>query len=153
VFAMVIALQMAYGSHTGNAGSGVERLPAGPVLSLVGAAIGSLSSMFGIGGGSMTVPFLSACRLRIQQAVAISAVCGLPIAVGGSLGFMIAGWDHPDLPPGSVGFVYLPAAAGIVLTSFPLARVGARLAHRLPATTLKRVFAVVLFLIGLKLVL
>jgi hypothetical protein len=109
--------------------------------------------MFGIGGGSLTVPFLSACRLRMQQAVAISAVGGLPIALGGGLGFVLAGWQHPDLPSGSFGFIYLPAAAGIVLTSFPLARVGARLAHRLPATTLKRVFAVALFLIGLKLVL
>jgi uncharacterized protein len=152
VFAMVIAVQMGLGSAA-PATPLPERLPPRPTLTLAGSLIGTLSSMFGIGGGSMTVPFLSACRLPMQQAVAISAVCGVPIAVGGVCGFLIAGWHHPALPAGSLGFVYLPAVAGIVLTSFPLARVGARLAHRLPAATLKRVFAVVLFLIGLKLVL
>lgn len=151
-FAMVVSAQMALSSRYATV-VGEERLPGKLGLALVGAVIGTFSSMFGIGGGSLTVPFLSACRLRMQQAVAISAVCGLPIAIGGGLGFVLAGWQHPDLPNGSVGFVYLPAAAGIVLTSFPAARVGARLAHRLPATTLKRVFAVALFLIGLKLVL
>ncbi|PKM22929.1 MAG: hypothetical protein CVV10_01730 [Gammaproteobacteria bacterium HGW-Gammaproteobacteria-14] len=152
IFAMIIAVQMALSSQ-GQRVSGEERLPGRGPLMLVGGIIGTLSGMFGIGGGSMTVPLLSAWRVRMQQAVAVSAVCGLPIALGGGLGFVIAGWQHPELPPGSVGFVYLPAAAGIVLTSFPLARVGARLAHALPATTLKRAFAVVLFLIGLKLVL
>jgi len=151
-FAMIIAVQMAISSR-GPLISGEERLPGRGPLMLAGGIIGTLSSMFGIGGGSMTVPFLSACRIRMQQAVAVSAVCGLPIALGGVLGFVIAGWQHPELPPGSLGFVYLPAAAGIVLTSFPLARVGARLAHALPATILKRAFAIVLFLIGLKLVL
>jgi uncharacterized membrane protein YfcA len=66
-----------------------------PGLALAGAVIGTLSAIFGIGGGSMTVPFLSACRLRMQQAVAISAACGLPIAIGGITGFIIAGWQHP----------------------------------------------------------
>lgn len=152
VFAMIIAVQMAISSQHKQAG-GAERLPGHSGLALAGAVIGTLSAIFGIGGGSMTVPFLSACRLRMQQAVAVSAVCGLPIALGGVTGFIIAGWRQPDLPDGSLGFVYLPAAAGIVLTSFPLARLGARLAHRLPAVTLKRVFATALFLIGLNLVL
>lgn len=151
VFAMVVSVQMALSSRKPPA-AGPERVPATPLLALAGATIGTLSAIFGIGGGSMSVPFLSACRLKMQQAVAISAFCGLPIAIGGVTGFIIAGWHHPDLPEGSLGFVYLPAAAGIVLTSFPLARVGARLAHRLPAATLKRVFAGALFLIGLKLV-
>ena len=152
LFAMIIAVQMAISSQRKQAG-GAERLPGYSGLALAGAVIGTLSAIFGIGGGSMTVPFLSVCRLRMQQAVAVSAVCGLPIALGGVTGFIIAGWRQPDLPDGSLGFVYLPAAAGIVLTSFPLARLGARLAHRLPAVTLKRVFATALFLIGLNLVL
>jgi uncharacterized membrane protein YfcA len=152
IFAMLIAVQMALSSGRLANGDN-ERLPSPGALALAGSAIGTLSAMFGIGGGSLTVPFLSACGMRMQQAVAISAVCGLPIAIGGGIGFVVAGWHHPDLPDGSLGFVYLPAAAGIVLTSFPLARLGARLAHRLPATTLKRIFAGALFLIGLKLVL
>lgn len=152
LFAMIISLQMALSSRRRQQHSH-ERLPARGALVLSGGVIGAVSAMFGIGGGSMTVPFLSACRINMQQAVAASAVCGLPIALGGATGFIIGGWSAPGLPVGSLGFVYLPAVAGIVLTSFPLARVGTRLAHRLPAVALKRGFALALFLIGLKLVL
>lgn len=152
LFAMVISLQMALSSRR-RANDAPERLPGRAGLALSGGVIGAVSAMFGIGGGSMTVPFLSACRIHMQQAVAASAVCGLPIALGGATGFIIGGWQQPGLPAGSFGFVYLPAVAGIVLTSFPMARVGTRLAHRLPARALKRGFAVALFLIGLKLLL
>ncbi len=128
-----------------------ERVPGALGLGLAGALIGTGSAIFGIGGGSLTVPFLSWCRLKMQQAVAISSACGLPIAVAGTVGFAIAGWDESRLPDGALGYVFLPATAGIVLTSFPFARLAARVSHRLPSVTLKRVFAVVLFLLGLKL--
>ena len=127
-----------------------EQLPAPPWRVLAGVVVGGVSAMFGIGGGSMMVPLLGAWHVRMQQAVAASAACGLPIAVAGVAGFIVGGWQV-TLPPGSVGFVYLPAVAGIVVTSFPAAWFGARLAHRLPAKNLKRLFALVLFLIGLKL--
>jgi len=115
--------------------------------------IGTGSAIFGIGGGSLTVPFLSWCRLRMQEAVAIASACGLPIAIAGTLGFAVAGWQETRLPEGALGYVFLPATAGIVLTSFPFARLAARLSHRLPSAMLKKVFAVVLFIIGLRLVL
>ncbi|MGB2336661.1 MAG: sulfite exporter TauE/SafE family protein [Alcanivorax sp.] len=104
-----------------------------------------------MGGGSLTVPFLSWCRLKMQEAVAISSACGLPIAVAGTLGFAVAGWNEQHLPEGALGYVFLPASVGIVLTSFPFARLSARLSHRLPSATLKKVFALVLFVLGLKL--
>ena len=75
------------------------------------------SGVIGIGGGSMTVPFLHACRVDMRQAVATSSACGLPIAVSGALGFVWAGWGHAQLPPLSSGFVYWPAFAGIIATS------------------------------------
>lgn len=153
LFAVILSVQMVLNSLRKVVLDAPERLPGTPGLTLAGGAIGLVSSMFGIGGGSLTVPFLNACRVRMQQAVAVSSACGLPIAVAGCLGFIIAGWSNPALPAGSVGYVYLPAAVGIGIASYPMARVGATLAHRLPATTLKRIFAGVLFIIGLRLAL
>lgn len=149
-FAMLVAVQMAL-SGRGTEAPGPERLPATPWLVVAGALIGTASGIFGIGGGSLTVPYLSWCRVRMQQAVAVSAAGGFPIALGGCAGFVLTGWQHPQVPDWSLGYIYLPAAAAIVVTSFPCARLGARIAHRLPAQTLKRVFAAVLFLIGLRL--
>lgn len=149
-FAMLVALQMALFGRAPHV-EGSERLPPTPGLVLAGGVIGLISSLFGIGGGSLTVPFLSACRVRMQEAVAASAACGLPIAVAGTTGFVISGWAEPGRPDWSLGYVYLPAFAGIVLASYPMARVGARFSHRLPSARLKKVFAVVLFVIGLKL--
>lgn len=150
-FAIVIALQMLASGQRQQAPR-PERLPGGPALVAAGAVIGTLSSLFGIGGGSLTVPFLSWRGVVMQQAVAAAAACGLVIAIGGCLGFLYAGWGVTGLPAGSAGYVYLPAAAAIVVASVPMARVGALLAHRLPAPRLRQVFAVVLLLIGVELV-
>jgi uncharacterized membrane protein YfcA len=85
----------------------------------------------------------------MQQAVATSAACGLPIAIAGALSFMWVGWHQPQLPEWSLGFVYLPAMLGIAATSMFFARLGARLAHRLSATVLKRLFALLLLSVGI----
>lgn len=151
LFAMVIAVQMLLmGPRVADA-SLPERLPGALGLGMAGVLIGTGSAIFGIGGGSLTVPFLSWCRLKMQQAVAVSSACGLPIAIAGTVGFAVAGWNEQHLPDGALGYVFLPATAGIVLTSFPFARLAARVSHRLPSVTLKRVFAAVLFVLGLKL--
>ncbi len=155
VFAVLIAAQMLLGRRRGAQVPAdlPERVPGSAGLAGVGSVIGTVSSLFGIGGGSLTVPFLSWCRLPMQNAVAISAACGLPIALAGSAGFVATGWGRPELPPWSLGYVYLPAALAIVVTSFPMARVGARLSHRLPSATLRRIFAGVLIVIGMELIL
>ena len=154
LFSVLLSVQMLIMSvRQRKAAPGPEQLPAPRVLTLAGGGIGLVSSLFGIGGGSLTVPLLSAFRVRMVEAVAVSSACGLPIAVAGSIGFVVAGLGNPALPAGSLGYVYLPAAVGIGLASYPMARVGASLAHRLPATTLKRIFAGVLFIIGLRLAL
>ncbi|WP_148861804.1 sulfite exporter TauE/SafE family protein [Marinobacter fonticola] len=119
-------------------------------LMAAGGGVGWASAIFGIGGGTLTVPFLSWCNVRMQQAVGTSAACGLPIAVAGAVANIGTGWDAPALPPYSLGFIYLPAFAGIVLTSVLFARVGAALAHRLDAALLKRIFALFLLLMGIR---
>lgn len=128
-------------------------LPAAPVQASVGGLIGAASAIFGIGGGSFTVPFLSRFGLSMQQAVGTSAACGLPIALAGALGFMFFGKDVQGLPKEAIGFVHIAAFVCISLMSFFFAKFGAKLAHQLPASTLKRAFGGLLLLVGTKMML
>jgi uncharacterized membrane protein YfcA len=144
LFELVVASQMIVGAHTLKQRS----MPGALGMGLAGSVIGAVSALVGIGGGTMTVPFLNACKVRMQQAVGTSAACGFPIAVGGALSYMMLGWGNVQLPTGSAGFVYGPALLGIALTSMLFAPLGAALAHRLPTPVLKRVFAGFLVLLG-----
>lgn len=120
-------------------------------LAAAGTGIGALSAIVGIGGGTLTVPFLVRMGVTIRQAVATSSACGLPIALAGAMGFMVTGWSRGGLPPLSTGFVYWPAVLGILVTSMPMAPLGVRLAHSLPMPLLKRIFGGLLVLVAAKL--
>jgi hypothetical protein len=148
IFLVLIALQMGLGLKP--EGEGVS--PKKALLGGAGVIIGGVSAFFGIGGGSLTVPFLSWGRVKMQEAVGTASACGLPLAVVGSLSYMVFGWQHPNLPQWSTGFVYWPAFFGIVISSVLFAKWGATMAHRLPAAKLKRIFAVFLFFVGLHLI-
>ncbi|MCO1333632.1 sulfite exporter TauE/SafE family protein [Microbulbifer sp. OS29] len=151
VFAIVIAVRMwLSGARHNQQAEGVGKLPSVPLLVSAGGLIGWASAIFGIGGGSLTVPFLSWCRVQMQRAVATSAACGLPIAIAGALSFGFQGWNNKLLPEWSSGYVYWPAFIGIVITSTFFARFGANLAHRLSPKMLKHCFAVLLFVIGVR---
>ncbi len=145
VFAICIAIQLALNITPKVARS----LPKKPELIVAGGVIGWASAIFGIGGGSLTVPFLIWRSIVIQKAVATSAACGFPIAIAGAVVFMVTGWYDPLLPKWSLGFVYLPALLGIALTSVFFARIGAKLAHRLSPLLLKRLFALLLTVVGI----
>lgn len=126
----------------------VEWLPSLPQQALAGGVIGVASAIFGIGGGSLTVPYLSRYGVVMQQAVATSAACGMPIALAGALGFMWFGQAAENLPAGAWGFVHIPAFLGISAASLLTAQYGAKLAHQLPARLLKQLFAVLLAVVG-----
>ena len=96
----------------------------------------------------MSVPFLTWCNVHIRQAVATSAAIGLPIALAGTAGFIFTGWGSDALPAWSLGYVNLPAFTGIVIASILFAPLGARLAHTIPPRLLKRIFAVLLYVLG-----
>lgn len=146
VFVVLMALRMALGigPRAGRAAPG--RL----AMSLVGMVIGGVSALFGIGGGTLCVPWLSRCGASMTQAVGTSAACGLPIALFGALTFVVVGWNHSALPAGATGFVMWPAFFGIVLASVPFARLGVRLAHVLSARVLRLAFAALLLIVGLR---
>lgn len=128
-------------------------LPSASIQAGVGGFIGMASAVFGIGGGSFTVPFLSRFGLPMQQAVGTSSACGLPIALAGATGFMFFGKDVQDLPPEAIGFVHLTAFVCISVMSYIFAKLGAKLAHQLPASTLKRMFGGLLLIVGTKMML
>jgi len=122
-------------------------------LAAAGGGIGALSAIVGIGGGSLTVPYLARVGLSMRQAVGTSSACGLPIALAGTLGFMVIGWGKAGLPVGSTGFVHWPAVGAILLASMPIAPFGARLAHSLPIPILTRIFGVLLVGVAARLLL
>ncbi|WP_455222541.1 sulfite exporter TauE/SafE family protein [Kaarinaea lacus] len=128
-------------------------LPGLAGLGTVSSGIGFISAVVGIGGGTMMVPFLTWCNVNIHKAVATSAACGMPIAIAGSLGFILLVPHAADLPERSIGFVYWPALVGIAFASMLVAPAGARLAHRLSTHKLRRIFALFLFFIGLTMLL
>lgn len=117
-------------------------------LGIAGSGIGCASSIFGIGGGTLTVPFLSARNTEMRQAVGTSAACGLPIALVSALAYIWAGMDADGMPQYSLGYIYLPAFVGISIASSQFAKVGAKLAHVLPQKRLKQVFAIFLLFVG-----
>jgi uncharacterized membrane protein YfcA len=149
LFAMLVAMHLFidvdFGKH--------NDLPGRLVMSLAGAIIGMISSIVGIGGGSMTVPYLHWNGVDIRNAVATSSACGLPIALAGTIGFIVVGWNEAALPSGSSGYVYWNAMPWIVLASSVVAPLGATLAHSLSTNILRKLFALLLFVVGLKLIL
>jgi uncharacterized membrane protein YfcA len=128
-------------------------MPGGAGMFATGSGIGALSALVGIGGGTLTVPFLHRVGIDMRRAVGTSAACGVPIAVAGALGFMVVGLGREGLPAASTGFVYWPAVGAILLASVPTAPLGARLAHALPVALLKRGFALLLLVLGARMLL
>ena len=149
VFVLTVAAQMGFGAKPAPH----RELPGTTGMLTAGGVIGAVSAIVGIGGGSLTVPFLTWCNTAIRQAVATSSACGLPIALAGALGFVVTGLNAAGRPDWSLGYVYGPALVGITLTSMLSAPLGAKLAHTLPTEMLKKVFAAFLTLVGVKMLL
>jgi uncharacterized membrane protein YfcA len=123
------------------------------LLGLIGLLVGGMSAFFGIGGGSLVVPFLLSCKEKMSSAVACSAACGLPIAFVGALTYFWQGYSSENLPTFSTGYIYWPATIAIVLMSIPFAKLGVFLSERINDKKLKRGFSLILAFIALQLVL
>ena len=151
-FLMLVSIKMWFGWSPRHK----AQLPSFPVTSLVALLIGMVSSLVGIGGGTMTVPFLNRSRIAIQHAVAISSALGLPIALFGTLGFYWRSLENNIggviLQPGMLGYVYLPAFFAIISLSVLTAPVGVYLSHRLSKQALSRFFSILLIILALKII-
>jgi uncharacterized membrane protein YfcA len=156
--AFLVGLKMLFMKNKSLEENDYGKLPSPIGQTGLGGFIGIISAIFGIGGGTLTVPILSYYGLKIQNAVGTSAACGLPIAAAGAFGFFIFGqFIDPTikeaLPSGILGFVHIYAFISVSLASFLTAQIGAKLTHKLPAKTLKKSFAILLLIVGIKLIL
>jgi uncharacterized membrane protein YfcA len=127
-----------------------RQLPGTFGMVVAGTLIGIVSSMVAAGGGFLTIPFMVFCNVVIHNAVGTSSALGFPIAVAGTVGYILSGLKTQGLPEYSLGYIYLPAFIGVVTISFLMAPVGARLAHKLPVKQLKRAFGGFLALLATK---
>jgi uncharacterized membrane protein YfcA len=146
IFEILVACQIGFSVKP----SAQRSLPGRNGMLIAGGGIGTLSTILGIGGGTLTVPFLIWCHVDVRKAVASSSACGFPIALAGTLAMIFTGLDSTSLPENTIGYVYWPAAILILITSVLFAPVGAKLAHSIPVDALKRVFAIVLACVGLR---
>jgi uncharacterized membrane protein YfcA len=149
VFVLAMSLNMAFGrGPRQQPAAALERAAVsqgGFGMFGAGFVISALCSLIAMGGAVMTVPFMLYRRVPLIHAIGTAAAIGLPIALGGTVGYILTGWSASALPELSLGFVYLPALLGIVAASVLTAPLGAMLAHRVPAKALRLTFALLLF--------
>jgi len=122
-------------------------------MTAFGFVVSAVSAFTAIGGAFMTVPFMLWCNVPVLSAIGTAAAIGFPIALSGTVGFIATGLREAALPAHSVGYVYLPAVAGIVVASMLMAPVGAATAHRLPTVWLKRIFAILFYAMATRMLL
>lgn len=126
-------------------------LPGRTGLTVAGGAMGFVSGVVGIGGGTLSIPFLLRHRVPMPLAIGTAAAAGLPIALAGAAGYLVTGFGLSGLPSQSMGFVHLPALVGVAAASVVTAPLGAGLARRMSTDRLKTAFAGLLYLVGVKL--
>ncbi|MBA6263080.1 MAG: putative membrane protein YfcA [Colwellia sp.] len=130
-----------------------EKLPNNIIIKLIGFFTGILASLMGIAGGAILVPVLSYFKVPLRQSIGVATVSGMVVAIFGVSGYVIAGFGEEHLPQYSLGYVYLPALLGIIITSSFFAPIGVKAASKLPVSTIKKAFAIFLMLVALKMIL
>jgi len=150
-FALVV-----YGGATqmllGRKPAGGSGLPGSGALLAIGVVVGIVCGLASAGGAFLTVPLMLSWGVVLSRAIGTAAAIGVPVAVVGMVGHVLAGWGVAGLPDWSLGFIYLPALAAVVAASVLTAPFGARLAHRMPVALLKRIFAVLLYALATKMI-
>jgi len=146
-FLIAVAIQLGFGKPP----KPHRQLPEKAGIFAISGLNGLISALFGIGGGALNVPFMTWCNIPVRQAVATSAAVGFPIAIAGTIGFVISGWGVENRPDWSIGFVNIPANLSIVTTSALMAPYGAKLAHTIPDKLLKKIFGILLIILAIKL--
>lgn len=127
-----------------------RQLPGTAGMTLTGILTGWLSSLVSIGGGTIVTPFLLWCNIPLRKAIGTSAAIGFPVAVGGTIGYVLTGLSNDALPPHSLGFVYLPALFWVAMASVITAPLGAKATHHLKVGLMRKLFAVLLIALATK---
>lgn len=130
-----------------------REMPSRVKLQFISLITGVIASLMGMAGGAILVPVLTYFGMPLRHCIGIATVCGVMVALFGSLGYIISGLDNALLPAWSFGYVYLPALLGVVFTSSLFAPVGVKFAAKLPVQTLKKLFAIFLILVAIKMIL
>jgi len=130
-----------------------RQLPGTLPLGIAGSVMGALSTLVGIGGGTITVPYMTWHNVPIKNAIALGSACGLPIALFGAFSFAVIGAQAANLPDSNIGYINIPAFLGISCTSLFAATLGVHLSHTVPTEALKKVFSVILIIVGTKMLL
>lgn len=152
VFMLIIALRMLFTKSMQN--DGEAQLPGRLVLFVFAIFVGLLSVLLGIGAGALTVPFFIRCHMKMNNAAGTASACSLLAATLGTVGFVLTGWGGDiHVLNWSTGYIYWPAFAGVALGGLVFAPIGAKLSHKLPTQVLRPVFAVLLLVVGIKMIL
>ncbi len=146
LFLLFVSIKMFFLSKPKSA----RQVPGRAISSLIGFLIGTKSGLLGIGGGSIIIPFLTYCNVPMRKASGTSITCTLPLAIVGTISFIILGWQVNQVPH-SFGYVYWPAFLGVAVMSVIFAQVGAALNSKVRVNWLKRIFAIFLFFVSMNL--
>lgn len=146
VMAVVLAAYMALGREDWRL---LGQVPTGGARAATGTVLGAVSALMGIGGGAFGSAVMTLAGRPIHQAVATASGFGVAIAIPATIGFIVAGWDAPGRPPLSLGYVNLPGFVVLAVITGLVAPLGARLAHKLPKTALRRAFGAYLAITAL----
>ena len=146
IFMAYVSIQMAIDKKPKPS----RELSSSPSLFSVGSLIGIVSALVSIGGGSLTVPYLIWQNVDLKKAIATSAAIGFPLSIAGTVGYIVNGMMHSSNTEMMLGFVYLPGVVLISIMSYFTAPFGAKMAHRLPVGKLKKIFALLLMALSLK---
>ena len=145
--AVVVSIRMIIPSNVSNE---IVHEPNRFLIGNLTGLMGIISAMVGIGGGAMNVPLMSMMGIKMHQAVGTSASLGFVIALPGTVGFIVSGWENPNLPEFSFGFIHWLAALCICLMTVILAPLGATISHRLDTKKLKQVFGIFLLIVAMR---
>ncbi len=149
ILLFVLAIQIVTGKRQQQQ---LDKLPSQRVLAFGGVFTGFLAAIAGLGGGAILVPYLTLVGVNIRKSIGAAAACGMIVALFGSMGYFISGFGWTDSNQ-FVGYVHWPTALMIMLFSYFAAPFGVKVGQSLNQVQLKRVFAVFMMLVAIKLLL
>ncbi|MBJ3776978.1 sulfite exporter TauE/SafE family protein [Acuticoccus mangrovi] len=147
IVAVIVSVKLLFGRQSWKIS---DTMPARPFVAAMGSVVGLLSALMGVGGGSLSTLILTLYGRPIHTAVATSAGVGVIISIPGAIGYVLAGWGQPNLPPDAIGYVSLIGFALVVPATLITAPIGAALAHQLPRRALEISFGLFLTLVSIR---